>query len=500
ARGHVDDRGASGRGITLPQRPQQLSLLALRTPQRVAPEGELAERATVRRNAARDLLDRGAARLERQADLDPRLRNALQLEVAEMNLLLERPEVAEPIARSALELARSASPREPGAEAQALYLLSWTEDVRGHYPEAEKLARAALASAAPEIPPNDIRHAYFRTALGSPLQALDRAEEAAVEFAEAVRILRLAGDSRISLANSLQGLGIARLDLGDLAGAEAATREALQVLVDTFGEDDLHTAWVRNNLGRILERRGELTEAHGFYDSSLEMKRKLYGPEHPSVAVALHNLARLDAGMGNWEEAATINDEAYRIRYRALGADHPLTSQTLVNQGLYDAERLHLESGLKHLQQGADLSARRLGEASRQTTIARVYAGSVSLDLGRLGEASLFADAAVRQLAGPAPRDRVTAAMLLGRLALAEGRADEGLRFLERAVAEGSVLGEPLFRPAREAEFRLALEQVRSSGVRAPTPELLAAANAVRDRSPRMRLLVETGLDSLNPQ
>jgi tetratricopeptide (TPR) repeat protein len=453
------------------------------------PEENLGESLT-----ARDLLDRGASRLDSESDLDPRLRIAMELNVAAANLHIRRAEVAQRIARRALDSARASTPRIPGSEAEALHLLAWSAEQRGQFAESEKLARAAIASALVELPPGDWRLPVYYQALGEALDGLGRSREAEAIYLEAVRRLRPAGGDVRNLSDALQGLGLARLDLGHLEGAEAATREALELLVTAYGADDLRTVWARNNLGRVLERRGALAEAHRLYETSLAMRHRLFGRDHASTALAEHNLARLDGAMGNWDEALRRNAEAYRIRRTLLGGDHPLTCVTLLNKGIYERELLRLELSASSLLEAADCLSRRFGESHRHAASARVYAALVLLDLGRGPEAQTASATAGRVLADGAARDRVPAAILLGRLSQAARGTGEAIAHFERAVTEGRGLGEPLYRPTLEAEFLLAVEKARRSGGGPPSPELAAAAATVRESSPRLRQLVDSAL------
>ena len=88
------------------------------------------------------------------------------------------------------------------------------------------------------------------------------------------------------MAQSLRILGLARLALGDRAGAGAAL------------------------------------------DRSVELSRKVYAERHPRLAEALAARAQLATAEGRTADARRDLEEALAIRAEKLGDDNPVTGET----------------------------------------------------------------------------------------------------------------------------------------------------------------------------
>ena len=86
-----------------------------------------------------------------------------------------------------------------------------------------------------------------------------------------------------------------------------------------------------NNLGAVLQRRGDLAEAAEIYTLVLQRKRRLYGNEHSSVATTLNNLAVVRRRQGELKAARTLYEQAQSILERTVEPGHPLLATTRRN-------------------------------------------------------------------------------------------------------------------------------------------------------------------------
>jgi tetratricopeptide (TPR) repeat protein len=193
---------------------------------------------------------------------------------------------------------------------------------------------------------------------------------AAVE-AQRVAVKEYPGKS-LSLVRALQALADAQRDSGDVAGAEAAYREALAVseklvvppdaladvrtslatLLDfsgreeaslaiyeeaisnheALGGDNLEVAaQLRNNVAMTYKGMGKLALAEQHYLRSLETLENKRGRESECVACVYNNLGSLYYAAGFPDQAKEMFEDGLKIRLTVLGENHRDVAQSYCN-------------------------------------------------------------------------------------------------------------------------------------------------------------------------
>ena len=87
-------------------------------------------------------------------------------------------------------------------------------------------------------------------------------------------------------------LGLLLQAKGDLAGAEALMREALQAFRETLGDRHPSTLVSIGNLGSLLQDKGDLAAAESLLREALEGQRETLSNRHPVTLTFINNLAR----------------------------------------------------------------------------------------------------------------------------------------------------------------------------------------------------------------
>jgi tetratricopeptide (TPR) repeat protein len=203
---------------------------------------------------------------------------------------------------------------------------------RGRYEEAEPLFRELLSINRKIRDEKDPIIASSLNNLGLALHYKGEYEEAEQYYREAIRIIRgVSGDFNPQLAQDLGNLALLLMDKGDLAGAEPLFREALAIEKKVYSEPHPEIAITLNNLAAMLQTTGEYKEAENLYEESLNIAREVWKNGHPSIASTLTSLAVLLAKQQEYDKAEPLFRDALAMHKKLLGDEHPSVAFSLSN-------------------------------------------------------------------------------------------------------------------------------------------------------------------------
>jgi len=375
-------------------------------------------------------------------------------------------DAAEPLLREALELRRQRfATAEPGERADAADQLAGSLNnlgqflgARSRYKEAEASLRESLGIRERAQPPRVVQLANTRLALAVNLMRQDKLADAEPMMRQVVadrtEVLGATHpqtiDARSELANLLH-------DQGNYDEAEVNYRAVVDGRRERGGND---YAVALNNLASLLEDRGDFADARPLFEESLALRRSVNSQNHPSVATAVNNLARLHYDLGNYERARELVVNALAIRRERFGDAHVATATTRLLFGRV-TDALGDRAGALREAQAALEGLRKVLDADHASIAnAEIVVGRMLVDAGRADEGLPLLEHAVRVRSSrplpPTTAWRLAEAQLtLGRALVAVGRAAEG-RSLIRAAAP-LVLKSPSPHPTIKTEARRAL-------------------------------------------
>ncbi len=186
---------------------------------------------------AREILDRGAKRIESDLRDTPQAQATLLGTMGQVYQNLGLYAVAQPMLERALERRRAVFGPEHAEVAESLDQLALLLRKRGDYAAAEPLFRQALAMKRRTEGPDHPSIAETMSNLGFLLRNTDRGREAEALLREALAMrLRLFGPEHHQVAEGLHELGATLWRNGDLAGAQDLLRRALDLDRRLLGE------------------------------------------------------------------------------------------------------------------------------------------------------------------------------------------------------------------------------------------------------------------------
>ena len=344
---------------------------------------------------ARELLDRGAARIRGTLADDPDMRTELMAtmgtvysslglypdaelllfetlqarqrllgpddpetlrsahDFARLRYLQGRVQEAETLYRQTLEIRRRVlGPDHPDTLRSASDLARVISH-QGRYQESEALARATLDDQR-RVLGSDHRNTLSSMAnLAWTYQTLGRYADAETLQRRVVDIRkRVLGSAHPDTLVGITSLAWTRQAMGRYTDSEILYREAIDIQKRVLGEDHPDTLRSMANLSNVYSLQRRYQEAEGLSRDALEIQRRVLGREHSDTLLSMNNLAIAYSGLRRYDEAARLHREILETDKRMLGPEHPSTLWAMNNlalawdhQGRHkDAERLHRET------------------------------------------------------------------------------------------------------------------------------------------------------------
>ena len=314
---------------------------------------------------ARELLDRGAERIERELADEPEVQARLMRVIGEVYASVGLPNEALPLLEGALARHRSlygdrheetassalalamrkqdvgdlagAEPlhREALATRRALFTepheqisealrhLSFLEETQGNRAKAEGLLREALAQDRALFPPEHERVVSSVVRLGGLLRRTGQFDEAEPLLREGLAVQqRIYGDTHPRVTSSMRNLASLRRDQGDLVEAESLYLQTIALRRALYGDHHPDVANALNSYALLLGERNEHERAIVIYREIIEIHDTSYEGPHPSQAASYNNLAEALMQLGQAQEAATYYRRAIRVQDAVLPPRH----------------------------------------------------------------------------------------------------------------------------------------------------------------------------------
>jgi serine/threonine-protein kinase len=387
---------------------------------------------------AREILDRGAQRVEAELAGDPETQAALFDTIGQVyrNLALHEP--ADRLLQRALALRTKTFGPDSLEVAESLHNVATLEFDRNKYPVAEARFREALAlRRARGAGPGEI--AATLEQLGATLSDTGRHAEAEPYLREALALRRQSGPDTPEALATIDILGLALHRKGDFKQAEALFRDAVEQgrrLPASVTPARVSSAL---NLALLVHRYDrDPRAAEPMYREALSLARRLYPDDHEAVATCMSEFARGLRDLDKLPEAEALSRDALAMFRRLYGDRHRETMISAQSLAGILAEQDKLKEA-EALYRDALATGRSLFGETHPLAVSAYGAFASFLDgRGRFAEAlplrqSELAGAIARY--GESHSVTVRALLGLGRNALARGQVAEAEPHLRRALA-----------------------------------------------------------------
>jgi tetratricopeptide (TPR) repeat protein len=284
---------------------------------------------------AREMLDKGAARVDQELARQPAIQATLMDTLGTVYVGLGLYRQARPLLDRAVATRRITVGADPLALSDSLSHLGDVLYLQADFAAAEAAYREAIRieSARPKDPLSQAELATSLHGLGMLLAQEGRYPDAVDSFRKALSLQKaLYGEAHPDIARTLKNLSRALADGGDLNTAIPMMQSALAMQRKLRGpEPHPDVAEAMNDLAMLLWRRGDYDASETYFRESIAMNRKLLGDKHPEIANGLENLASALQDKGDLQHAEQTYREALAMQRELLGEDNPKVGGILHN-------------------------------------------------------------------------------------------------------------------------------------------------------------------------
>ena len=382
---------------------------------------------------AREMLDKGASKIEAQLAHQPLIQATLMDTVGTVYMGLGLYRQARPLLDRALNTRERLSAAEPVAIADTLNhrgeLLMW----QGEYPASEADYRKAIAIETREPVPSLAQEALARAEYGLGIvlgyrgnyaegakrleSALARqkllfgeeSDESARTMKELADLLENSGDRKTAIGLMQSAVRIQKKIHGDaphpalyeaihdLSGllyreqrydeAEAQVIEALAMAKRLYGDKHAEVSHVLTSFAYILQTRGELERSEATYREVLAMQRSLFGEANPEVAFTLGSLADLQFERGDTEHGFESLKESLQMYQRLFPGDHPEVARALNRVGFRHTMAGDYKGAETELKTALEMRRRLLGNSHADVGASLMNQAILEAATGRFADA-----------------------------------------------------------------------------------------------------------------
>ena len=131
----------------------------------------------------------------------------------------------------------------------------------------------------------------------------------------------------------LNNLGTSHYSLGDYSKAIEYYEKALEIRINTLGENHPDIAGSYNNLGIAYRSLGDYGKAIEYHEKALEIGINTLGENHPDIAGSYNSLGIAYHKLGDYGKAIEYYEKALEIRINTLGENHPDIAGSYNNLG-----------------------------------------------------------------------------------------------------------------------------------------------------------------------
>jgi len=329
---------------------------------------------------AKDIIDRGLAKIEHEFDSEPALKAEIMTTMGVVYRELNATDVASTLLNDALELRRTLFPEISKEVGESLLELGILEYRRSNAKDAQiYLEQSILIYQALDVEYTEkLADGYHL--LGYSLSILGQTEDALTSF-ETAKVIRIEyfGSQHSKIADSISAIGSVFRKNQDYQRSLDFQLEAFEIRQKSLPPSHPHLARSYHSVGLDYFSLGDLVKARDYLEKGLDIWKNVHGDGHELLGEFYFPLSHIDYYNGKYEEALDKLSIARELNLKNDGTEGvKINSLT----GLIYEATGDLEQGLVYKEKALELSLEYYGSIHAQT--AREY-NNVAIIYSKLG-------------------------------------------------------------------------------------------------------------------
>ncbi|HEX7077059.1 MAG TPA: serine/threonine-protein kinase [Candidatus Eisenbacteria bacterium] len=387
---------------------------------------------------ARELLDRGAQRVERELKGNPAIQAEMWDLLGSVYRSLDLFPQAIGMYRKSVGARRGLRDQPDSLLSHSILELGSSLNENGDYAEGERLMREALAMDRVRFGDTSRRVALAAGELAVLLDRMAKTAEAESLCHFVIRVDSLTvGMNSVETAQDISSLGMLLYYDGRYNRALPYLRQALAIRERLKGRRHIQTAEGIDQVAMCLTQTGELDSALTLGNEALSIRHQWLAPDHPDIAHSLMNTALTLQDLGRLDEAEKNLRESLAIRLRALDPMDPLIAHTHNDLAVVFYRERMLDSAGVHFDQALRVWAHSLPPDHRDVLTCRNNLGVVYRETGRYADSERLLREVLAERQRTLPADHMDLASTqyhLGRLLVMISRSAEAEPLLRHAI------------------------------------------------------------------
>jgi serine/threonine protein kinase len=314
---------------------------------------------------AREVLQQGADRVEREMNSQPGMRANILRTMSEVYASIGLNHDAQKLIDRAFAARREAGETKSAEGVEDEIQLGRILLTLGEWQKSAERFKSALAQPDASASRGPERRAAGLYHLGMVYLDLGSWEDARRSLEESLALRRRAGDEAL-VAETLSGMADLRFRQGDYTGCLEYGKQAYAIRTHTFGTMHPAIADSLNQMAMAYDGLGKSEETLRLAKEALAMRRAIYGESHVAVAMSLNDLAAFYAHVQRLSESRDTHLQALAVYRRVFGEKHPFIATSLDNLGatLYEMGEHDQEEEVKR--QAMEMRRELFGEESKE--------------------------------------------------------------------------------------------------------------------------------------